>query len=321
LSQSPGMPRQIGFPLSLFLLALSLVYQPVVAADTCPDVDPEAVIWLDRMSRSGNQISYQGVVTLQRGDEMRVMQLSHSVDGSASSEYLTQLNGQGARIEREQHPLHCIHPGHKLLRLGDSVKQGDCGVARHYRLRMAEGERIAGRHAVRVLVQPRDMYRYGYALDLDRETALLLKARVVGANNQTLEQFQFANLSYQDDRVEVPQVEIVHEAHHPMPGVNLDDTPLKRDWTVRFLPGGFMPTDTVVGGSRRTYTDGLAVFSVFLEELREGIRPGEGVVRQGSTLSYTRGMQLGGTPILVTVIGEVPPNTARLVADSVSWTQ
>jgi sigma-E factor negative regulatory protein RseB len=43
------------------------------------------------------------------------------------------------------------------------------------------------------------------------------------------------------------------------------------------------------------------------------------VVRSGSTTSYSRGMALSGEPVLVTVVGEVPVNTARMVADSVKW--
>ncbi len=42
-------------------------------------------------------------------------------------------------------------------------------------------------------------------------------------------------------------------------------------------------------------------------------------MRSGGTTSYTRGMKLSGQPVLVTVIGEVPVNTARMVADSVAW--
>jgi sigma-E factor negative regulatory protein RseB len=90
-------------------------------------------------------------------------------------------------------------------------------------------------------------------------------------------------------------------------------------WELKWLPSGFMPTDSPEqSDGRRTYTDGLAVFSVFLEPLRGDIKPGEGVARQGSTTSYTRGMTLSGAPVLVTVIGEVPVNTARMVADSIS---
>jgi sigma-E factor negative regulatory protein RseB len=58
---------------------------------------------------------------------------------------------------------------------------------------------------------------------------------------------------------------------------------------------------------------------VFLEILPRNIQPGEGVVRQGGTTSYTRGLVLGDSPVLVTVIGEIPLNTARMVADSIAW--
>jgi sigma-E factor negative regulatory protein RseB len=85
------------------------------------------------------------------------------------------------------------------------------------------------------------------------------------------------------------------------------------------VPSGFTLTDAATDdGRRRTYTDGLAAFSVFLEPLRGDIQPGEGMARQGSTTSYTRGMTLNDRPVLVTVIGEVPVNTARMVADSVT---
>ncbi len=70
---------------------------------------------------------------------------------------------------------------------------------------------------------------------------------------------------------------------------------------------------------RKTYTDGLAVFSVFVEILDRDMPPGEGHVKQGGTTTYTRGLRLSNSPVLVTVIGEVPLATARMVADSVRW--
>ena len=54
-----------------------------------------------------------------------------------------------------------------------------------------------------------------------------------------------------------------------------------------------------------------------LQCFRCEMRAGEGVARSGGTTSYTRGMRLSGQPVLVTVIGEVPVNTARMVADSI----
>jgi len=308
------MPRLLGGLAGGLGVLLSLP----VSAVNCGDSDPEALAWMDRMSRSTQQVAYQGVITFQRGDDLQVMQLSHSVSGPSASEQLTRLTGQGAQVVRDDHPLDCIHPGHQLLRMGSELAQGECGIASHYRLGMADGERVAGRRTVHITVTPRDMYRYGYELELDRQTALLLKASTVGRGDKILERFQYADVSFAEGDARDSGVDVVHQAAHPHAGEDAS-AGLGVDWGLRWVPAGFMATDDSSGDSaRRTYTGGLAVFSVFLERLAATMPSGEGVVRQGSTTSYTRGIQLDGQPILVTVIGEVPVNTARMVADSVS---
>jgi sigma-E factor negative regulatory protein RseB len=178
---------------------------------------------------------------------------------------------------------------------------------------------VAGRKAVRIVIAPRDMYRYGYVMELDKETGLLVKAQTIGRGGKVIERFQFANLSYTELTNEAGHVDVVHQAAHPTPDEPSGDSYFSGDWMVRWLPNGFIATDAASGGDRRrTYTDGLAVFSVFLEVLPREILPGEGVVRRGGTTSYTRGMHLNDSPALVTVIGEIPVNTARMVADSLA---
>ena len=301
---------------SLALLSLS----SQLAADTCPGADPDALKWLDKMSRSSHEVNYHGVVTFERGDNMQVMQVSHSVENGTASESLTQLTGQGARVVRVDHPLHCVHPGHSLLRVGSDMQAGKCGLSSYYRFSIGKGERVAGRKAVRILIEPRDMYRYGYVMDLDRKTGLLLKTQTQGRGRKTLERFQFANLSFTGANTGSVDVELVHEAAHPSPAEAIGSLPVSH-WNLQWVPDGFTATDAPKDDSlRKTYTDGLAVFSVFLEELSAEIRPGEGVVRRGGTTSYTRGMNVSGQDLLITVIGEVPLNTARMVADSLRWT-
>ncbi len=301
---------------------LSLFSVAGVTGAACPDADQEALQWLDKMSRSMRQISYQGVVTLQRDGELQVMQVSNSVGNGSSTTQLTELTGQGAQVERGAHSLDCIHPGDQLLRIGVQFHEGNCGIAERYRFSVADGERIAGRNAVRINIEPRDMYRFGYAMDLDRETGLLLKTRTISYGQQTLETMQFANISYTDNIPAVTDAEVIHEAQHPHPENPSTYGAMARGWGIEWVPRGFTATDVPLGVSgRRTYTDGLAVFSVFLEDLDVEIRPGEGLVRRGGTTVYTRGMRLAGQPVLVTVIGEVPVNTARMVADSIGWVQ
>lgn len=310
-----------GIAFRALITAIALLANSAQAyAGECPQADPAALEWLDKMSRSSNEVNYNGVVTFQRGDNMQVMQISHSVVQGTSSESLTQLTGQGAQVVRVDHPLHCVHPGHRLLRLGGDLNSDDCGISAHYRFSVGDGERIAGRNAVRIKIDSRDMYRYGYVIELDRETGLLLKTQTLGPGRKVLERFQFAKLSYAPGKPVTPEGELVHIAEHPIHEDEITSALPANRWDIRWLPGGFTETDTAkTGGSRQTFTDGLAVFSVFLEELPKEIRPGEGVVHRGGTTSYTRGMSLSNHPVLVTVIGEVPINTARMVADSIRW--
>lgn len=303
------------------LVPLLLLFTATGVAAACPDADAVALKWLDKMSRSMRQTSYQGIVTLQRDDKLHVMQVSHVVDQGRSSERLSGLTGQGAQVIRGSHSLDCIHPGDRLLRL-DTPQGSRCGIAEQYRFKVVNAERVAGRKAVGISIQPRDMYRYGYTLALDRETGVLLRTQTINGGQKTLETTQFAQISYTQDMHKVGDVNVVHQAQHP----HNDSPPLglavARAWNPGWIPRGFAATDTYPGlGGRRTYTDGLAVFSVFLEDLDKEVRPGEGLVRQGSTTTYTRGMLIAGQPVLVTVIGEVPVNTARMVADSVSWVE
>jgi sigma-E factor negative regulatory protein RseB len=290
-------------------------------AQGCPETDPEALALLEALAGRAGAASYEGVLTLQRGNTLHMMALRHDVQDARVSENLTLLTGQEAQVVRGDHPLDCEHPGHQLLRAAAALEQGDCGLAGHYRISTAAGERVAGRQAVRLLLQPRDMYRYGYVFELDREAAVLLKGTIVGPGGRPLEQFQFASVRVgagASAAPERPAAAVVHRAAHPHPAAPRTGPEAGLGWVPGWLPAGFVATDGAGAHSvRRSYTDGVATFSVFVERLREPLRPGDGVVREGSTVSYTRGLTLGAEPVLITVLGEIPVNTARMVADAV----
>lgn len=313
-----------GFGRRLRVVAIAaLVFTPVGALavpPACPESDVPGLKWLEKMSRSAQTLNYEGVVTIQRGEDMDVVQVSRNAGRDAINESLTRLTGPGEQVVRKAHPQACVHPGSEMLQLGDALNRGQCGISQYYRLKVTDGDRVAGRRAVRIKVQPRDMYRFGYVMDLDRETGLLLTTKIMGPGDRLLEKSQFASLKYGPPTAEPSPVQSEQQAEQTCSDDASEAKAEHGPWSPGWLPNGFRMTEAVDRTSaRRSYTDGLSAFSVFVEELPRDIRPGEGVIRSGGTTSYTRGLRLGGRPVLITVIGEVPVNTARMVADSVNW--
>jgi sigma-E factor negative regulatory protein RseB len=83
-------------------------------------------------------------------------------------------------------------------------------------------------------------------------------------------------------------------------------------WKVNWLPNGFRPVRS--RGNRLHFTDGLATFSVFIETSGPSPMP-DLVTTDGGTAVITRRLRKTGPQI--TVVGEVPVQTARRVAESV----
>ena len=249
-------------------LALGLVLSSA-AWPACEAVDEPALQWLNRLSHSLRETSYQGVFTYQHGASIQSMRIRHSVHGTMESEQVTRLSGTATRIIRTEHPLDCIHPGHRLVRAGKMYAQpgNDCGISAHYRLKLGEPLRVAGREAVLLHILPRDMYRYGYQMALDTETGLLLKTQTIAHDGKVLERFQFADLHIGEVDSEATRVDVMYQTSHPGHGVAAPPVAASPyDWNVRWVPDGFVVTAAAPESARnKTYTDGLALFTVFLE--------------------------------------------------------
>ena len=62
----------------------------------------------------------------------------------------------------------------------------------YYHLAFAGTERIAGRNAQIIAIRPKDSFRYGYRISLDRATAMPLKTQLVDEQGRTMEQILFS---------------------------------------------------------------------------------------------------------------------------------
>lgn len=133
---------------------------------------------------------------------------------------------------------------------------------------------MAGRNAVIVSISPRDPYRYGFELHLDRETALPLKSLLLNDQGQLLERFQFTRL----DTSATPSEQSLQPGSDCSPvtmsAAKSPDMSATQKWHLDWLPPGFQQISSATRKDSQTkstvdslmYDDGLARFRCFLSQ-------------------------------------------------------
>jgi sigma-E factor negative regulatory protein RseB len=267
-----------------------------------------------------DELNYRGVLSYERGGHLESLRVTHGVIDGEVFERLEHLDGEHREVIRRGKQLLCIQVDQRfsLLLHKHLLKAGLAGLDPYYDIQIGGESRVAGRRSIEVSIKPRDAYRFGYRLALDRETGFLLRSESLAADGRTLERLQFVDVEIAKqfksawlDGAAVTEplsVErIIEESQMP--------------WQPQWLPPGFTlamaphrPSEDVL-----TYSDGLAVLSIFIAPAATQTVARPGRASQGATVAFTRPAHFDGAPFNVTVVGEVPAATAQRVADSVSW--
>lgn len=320
--------QAVRFLIQITLLCLSL------AAAAAEDSGVQAKEWLDRMVDAVKTLNYEGTFIYAHQGQLESMHIVHSADAAGEHERLVSLNGAAREIIRDDNVLTCFLPDSRsvvveksrprkyipegLLNLGENLQ-------RYYRFQMLDKDRVAGRSAQVIAIKPRDRYRYGYRLWLDRESAMLLKSDLIDAEGRALEQMMFTRLELRDH---IPET-LLKPANSGQGyrWFRAKDKPAKGEhhethrWEATRLPEGFMmsmqaehplPT-SVMPVEHMVFTDGLSSVSVYIEKPQQSERMLDGTSRMGAVNAY--GTVVGGHQ--VTVVGEVPEATVRMIGESV----
>ncbi|WP_111640391.1 MucB/RseB C-terminal domain-containing protein [Marinimicrobium alkaliphilum] len=308
------------FSFTPLILAWALMLPQAVSAQ--PET-AEAKRWLGQMAQSNRELSYQGLFTYEHGIALETFKLTRWVDQGAQYERLEHLSGPEREVLRQGLAADCQSAGdqvrHGRLTLSDG-QVADLGE--YYYLDMAGQERVAGRSTRQVQIIPRDTYRYGYLLDVDEDTGLLLRSLLIDEQRRVLERFQFVDIQLAPAQAEIrlePRAQLFRQANaHPSP---CNPTALTQPdgWHLDWLPPGFVFSgqQTVQDDTEMLmYTDGLSTFSVFLAPA-DGDRAIEGRAQRGATNAYMGQVAAGERRFRVTVVGEVPVQTAEQVANGI----
>ncbi|HSS66086.1 MAG TPA: sigma-E factor regulatory protein RseB domain-containing protein, partial [Gammaproteobacteria bacterium] len=158
--------------------------------------------WLEKMARAAQSLNYDGTFVYRNGDRMESMRIIHLATPAGERERMFSLTGAAREVLRDSEKVTCILPDNQSVVVKKSRPRSVTlrvfdpreGFARHYDLSSQPGERVAGRKTALIKVTPKDEYRYGYRLWLDRVTGLLLKSELVGDSGRALEQIVYTDI-------------------------------------------------------------------------------------------------------------------------------
>lgn len=302
------------------LLLVVLCCVPAARADAD---SAAAAALLSDMSKALREKDYRGLFTYEFGGVLQTLRVTHRVMEGEEYENVEYLNGPSRRVERNGRQVECLSAADQVLRgllPGLNGEAGYGGLQKNYQFLLRDDERIAGREATVVQVIPRDDYRYGYMLSIDKQTSLPLGAMIMASNRKVLERVQFASLELTADDSWVGAVGAAAQVKGAAAGAC--DTPADAlEWALGWVPDGFVIAgrahDKEVG-EMQLYTDGLATFSVFLEPMNKNVAA-QGKAQRGATVAYMQQHVFNGKPHTVTVVGEIPAVAAQRIAGSIYW--
>lgn len=318
----PGSRRMLRRGRAIVLLALAIA-PAALAAD--------ARELLARMTETMRTGAYEGTFVYQRAGSIQTLSLAHAVVDGVVHERLQTLSGEPFEVIRVGEKVTCVWPSasealvarrpEQLLPTHTLADLAELPGA--YSVEIVGSERMAGRDAHIVAIRARDDVRYGYRMWLGREEHLLLRMDLVGLDGVALERMLFTRLettgSLPAERFD-PAIDKADFAEHysTTSSVGAMDSPA---WRPERMPSGFeavshrevsMPD----GGppvQHSVYSDGLASVSVFVEPAGSGGVALDGLTYMGAVHAF--GRRVGDQQI--TVVGDLPAETVRRIAESV----
>lgn len=323
----------------VFLLGVFLSLSSLAFADAIPvnNLKPNQVeYWLSKMHRAAHMSNYQGIFVYGQKDNLSSMKIIHRADATGERERLLSLDGTGREVLRNKNSVTCILPKSKSVIVEKSRPTSDFPPAfpmkinelsAIYKFSLSAIERVAGRKTQKVIITPKDEYRYGHVLWIDFDSGLLLKTHLMNETGKVVEKFMFTQIDFMKS---IPD-ELLNAT---ISGENFTWYESKDEkhttkmmssatnWAVKSLPKGFkadmnrkhvMPRSGVAM-EHLMYSDGLSSISVFIEKENNKNNQLIGRSEMGAINACGRALDSG---VHITVVGEVTQAAVMLICNSV----
>jgi sigma-E factor negative regulatory protein RseB len=271
--------------------------------------------WLNRAAAAAKQLNYSGIYVYHQSEHVEVLRVLHRIDAAGEQEKVEVLDGAPRQFLRINNDVYCHLQDGKSVRLERNTARRffpallpvePASLLDYYDAKLGGTERVAGRPCQVVTLEPRDGYRYGFTLWLDKQTGLPLKSHIVNGHGTVVSMFVFSEIQIG----KAPDSQLFR---NDLKGKRIQnaslDVPADVDWSVtpppgfaqvqkavRPLPGKAMPVTHLV------FSDGLSVLSLFVEPADPKVQRLRGLSAEGAIGAY--GREIDG--YTVTTMGEVP---------------
>lgn len=281
---------------------------------------------LQQMTDASRTLSYEYSYVNVSKLGIESLQYSHSVQNGKSLVQLINMDGPQREVVMRGIEVSYFEPGiepfsirgdHIVDSLPSLVFADISRLEQYYDFIPVGRSRIANRMCEVIRVVPRDGLRYSYVVWLDSDTKLLLRSDLLDRDGDTLEQFRVVAFNAGNaikDKMSSFSMPVMPPLLTTPPGDKLT-----MSWDAQWLPQGF----TEASRSRHTisninttvesrlYSDGLFSFSLSVAPV--GYQASDHLLRQGRRTIHTETRN----NVEITVIGELPPATAKRIASSV----
>ncbi len=275
-------------------------------------------------AKAAKELNYRGVFTYEFRGTLRSIKVAHLVRDGQSYERIVHMDGAGHEIFRRGDDVTCSRPADMLLLGTEFAADNSLRLDDLYSFYIRGNARIAGRMAYMVEIRPKDKLRYGYVVAIDKDNGLMLQSMLISQSGKPLERFQYVDISFPGelDNIQIPE-QLVNSQQAPgcLESNETIDTSHSK-WQPTWLPSGFvlsdMKIDSSTGDESWMYTDGLALFSVFIDSAEKSRRFPPVDAKLGTTVAVLSKVTVGEQHYAICVVGEIPDATARRIAASIS---
>lgn len=312
------------------LFFCTLIYG-IISCSTWAETPTTALDWVKRMAKAGHSEDYSQTFIYENQSGISTIKMLHAQLDGHEYERILFLNGLYHEFLRKDSQIISLHnqkkdyPLHapKSMPFSQTSAQSLAQLQQFYSFKKVSNTRIADRDCIEISVSPKDKFRYGYRLWIDKKTGLMLRVDLLNENQLVLDRFMVTQIQ--------PNLSLTLK-DFPWPEKNKEASPLQKPeknkrfpWSVSWLPNGFEVVDTNITQSPVNgenvhyvlYSDGLSAFSVYVEKDTSRILS-QSADRFGATSAVSRVFKTGKNAYYnITVIGELPLGSAERIAVSI----